>query len=337
LNFFTSYSSLAYIYSGAFLDFLYKEYGVTKVKKLYKNSDWTKIFGEDLQKLLTRFVHTLESDTLHYDSNQARLFFGGQTIFKKFCPRMASNDLRNAKDLIAAKKYNEAEKLYRNVYQYSNAASALSGIVISMNMQKEHSAAINLLQTEKNKFSNDQYYYNLEFQLADTHVQTGDVKSAMIQYDSIIYHSPGIIYTNEAKIRKMLLQDEGTDSLIMYLKLKSDRRLANLLKQNQKELKTYSLPYIVNSALFNKYDLSEWLEKHAKNFNVSDYESNYAAISISRYYLEKRDYRHAKIFAVKALDYKTDIYKSYTSVENLRLVNWFYSFAEETKSSFQYR
>jgi hypothetical protein len=335
MNFFTSYSTLAYIYSGAFFNFLNEEYGIEKLKDIYWNSDWNKIYGEDLHALVERFEKTLKINKEVFNPNSAQLYFGGQTIFKKFCARMASNDIKEADDFMIAKKYARAENLYRNIYGYSNSYSALSGIVASLNSRKKYSSSINLLGREIYKFVKSQAYYNIEIQLADAYAFSNDTLNAMKEYDSVIIQSPHINYTNQVKIRKLIIRKFGSDSLRSFYNFKREKRLELLLKLNREELLYFTIPSIIGIAA-TKYNLTEWLSNQSSKFVVSNYESYIASIDISKYYMKINDYTKAKNYAIKALDYKTSRDESYKAVENLRMVNWFCSFAEEIRKSFKY-
>lgn len=337
MNFFTSYSSLAYIYSGAFLDFLLREYGVDKIKEIYNDSNWLKIYGEELPILLKRFEKSLSVDSVQYNSNQAQLFFGGQTIFKKFCPRMASNDIKEASGLMNLKKYSDAEKKYRDVYHYSASYTALSGIVASLQKQKKYPVSAELLNKEISKFRKSQFFYNLELILGDAFVLADNISAGKKSYDSLITHSPGIGYTNEVKIRNLIIDKEGTDSLKKYFKMKNAKKLDYLLKINRDEINYFTIPSIVRYSDINKFNLAEWLENLKPGFTVQNKESMVSSISISRYFLEKKDFNNAKYFAIKALDYKSSGNLTFQAIENLQLANWFTNFANETKTSFQYQ
>lgn len=334
LNFFSSYSSLAYIYSGAFLKYLYNEFGIEKIKKIYRNSDWKKIYGVEINDLVSRFEKSLQNENSLRDSNKAQLYFGGQTIFTKVCPRMTANDLNEANNNFVEGNYSLAAGQYRKIYNYSNSYSAVIGEVVSLIKLKNYSSANHILETEIIKFKTSQVYFNLLLVYGDTFALMKDEVNSSKYHDLLLSKSPHINYENEIKIRKSIIGTYGIDSLSNFLYSEKSKRLELIKMLNKEGIKYFSLPNLLYLAVERKIDQVNWLENIYKEFSVSTFESSYAAISISRYLLKQNNYGLAKMYAVKALDYKGSEDERYSAAENLRMVNWFCNNAGETKLIF---
>ena len=331
LNFFSSYSSLAYIYSGAFLKYLYNEFGIEKIKKIYGNSDWEKIYGSGINTLLVRFEKTLNDDKAFSDSNKARLYFGGQTIFNKACPRMTANDLNEAGSNYSMKKYEIALEQYRKIYNYSNSYSALIGEVFCLIKTGKYSGANLILETQINKFKASQVYFNLLLLYGDTYTLMRDVANSSKYYGLLLNNSPHINYENEVKFRQETINNFGLDSLIACLYTEKSKRFDMLKLLNKDSIKYFTVPNYLYLASERKVNLVYWLESIYKKFDAKTPDSFYAAISISKYLLKLNNYELAKYYAIKALDYKGNEDDRYSATENLRMMNWFYNNADETK------
>ena len=336
MNFFTSYSSLAYIYSGAFSDFLSKESGIKKIEDVYKDSDWKKIYGEELAALVNRFEKTLSGDSTYFNPKRAQLYFGGQTIFKKYCPRMASNDSKIASDYFRQKNYVKAEQLYRQIYDYSGSYQSLTGQVASLNKMNQYSSAAKVLESQLPKFFKNQFFYNLELILADTYVLKLDETYANGFYDSLLTQKPHIVFTNEVKIRKLILSSMGLDSLKAYL-LHGEKGKFELLKNLfESSFQPYLIPRILNLSVSLRMDLADLTEKFKRELIVKNYETSYIAMEISKYYMRRQEFNNARIFAVKSLDFRQNYFDSFAMIENLRMANWFINLATEMKERFSY-
>jgi len=121
LNFFSKTSSISYVFAGSFLKFLEDKYRVENIKKLYKQNDFEKIYGKDLNTLAKEYEDFINRYDIEFSKDKAQLYFGGTTIFKKYCPRMAASDARLASKLFRDKKYSESLQLFQNIYDYSNS------------------------------------------------------------------------------------------------------------------------------------------------------------------------------------------------------------------------
>ncbi len=82
-SFLTNTSSLSYIYAGSFVKFLIEKYGIKKLKRLYSDIDFVKIYKKPVDKLENEyysFIDTISAD----NQNSAYYFFGRQSILVKF-------------------------------------------------------------------------------------------------------------------------------------------------------------------------------------------------------------------------------------------------------------
>ncbi|MEK6552380.1 MAG: hypothetical protein AABZ54_02900, partial [Bacteroidota bacterium] len=275
----------------------------------------------------------LESYKIKFNKNEAQFYFGGITIFKKYCPRMAASDVKKAEVLYKIKKYSEALELFKNVYDYSNSYQSLLGVVSSYSAEKKYVTAAEFLSNQIVNFRASQFYYNLELILGDLLIQTNQHVKAISEYDSLLVQNPHINFTNEVLIRKSILE-EGVDSLKNYFNHNRKLKLQKLLSLNSKGIKYFSIPTLINLSDNDNYGLDNLITKLKSNIQVQDFSSSYAALEISKYALRNLDYETAQNFAVRSLDFRKDDNRDHMFIENLRMVNWFKNNHDEIKITY---
>ncbi len=329
-NFFSQISSISYIYAGSFLKYLEDKYGISKIKYLYEVNDFQKVYGKNLDELAKAYLAFLENYQIEFYKNRAQLYFGGQSILKKYCPRMAASDVKKAWALYKNKKYSETLDLFKNVYNYSNSYQSLLGVVSSYSAEKKYGTAAEFLSNQIVNFRSSQFYYSLELILADLLIQTNQSVKAMSLYDSLLVQNPHIDFTNEILIRKSILE-EGVDSLKNYFNYNRKLKLQKILSLNSKGIKYFSIPTLINLSNNGNSGLDNLITELKSNIKVQDFSSSYAALEISKYALRNLDYETAQYFAVRSLDFRKDYNSDHMFIENLRMVNWFKNNHDEIK------
>ncbi|MCX6173813.1 MAG: hypothetical protein NTZ27_03555 [Ignavibacteriales bacterium] len=333
INFFSRTSSISYIYAGSFLKYLEDKFGISKIKYLYQVNDFQKVYGKKLNELVKDYELFMENYQIEFNKSRAQLYFGGVSIFKKYCPRMAASEVNKAWELYKNKKYSEAFNLFKNVYNYSNSYQSLLGVVSSYSAEKNYATAEEFLNNQIVNFRTSQFYYNLELILGDLLIQTNQYVKAVSEYDSLIVQSPHINFTNEVLIRKSILE-EGVDSLKKYLNYNQKQKYQKLLSLNSKGIKYFLIPTLINYSTNDNNSLEDLVTEFKRSIKVQDYSSSYAALEISKYALRNLDYETAQYFAVRSLDFRKDDNSDHMFIENLKMVNWFKNNHEEIKITY---
>lgn len=333
VNFFSQISSISYIYAGSFLKYLEDKFGISKIKYLYEVNDFQRVYGKNLTELAKLHELFLESYNIEFNRNIAQFYFGGVSIFKKYCPRMAASDVNRAWELYQNKNYSEALDLFKNIYNYSNSYQSLLGIVSSYLVEQKYIKAEKFLSNQIVNFRTSQYFFNLELILADLQIQTHQFIKGNSLYDSLIVQNPHIAFANEVLIRKTILQ-EGIDSLKNYFKYNRKLRLQKLLSLNSKGIKYFSIPALIKLSVKDNSGLDSLITDLKSKIIVNDISSSYAAMEISKYALKNLDFETAQYFAVKSLDFRTDDNRDFMVIENLRMVNWFKNNYDEIKITY---
>lgn len=335
LNFFTKASAISYISSGSFIKYLSDKFGSDKIKKLYGNSNFTKIYGNNISALAVEYNDFLKNYLIDSNKYKAQLYFGGTTIFKKFCPRVAAANVKKGWKLFQEKKIDDAIKLFQEVYSYSGSYQSLIGVIASLSEEKKYKEARKFLSEQLPAFRSSSYFFYIELLYGDLLIQNSDSSSAVSIYDSLLLQNPHVDYTNEVMIRKTILE-EGIDSLKIYFDKSDQLKQQKLLNLNREEIKYFSIPTLIQySERINQYT-KELLNELKQKIRVTDKISSYAAMKISRLALKNSDYETAQYFAVLALNFKQDDNSTHRYIENLRVVNWFKNNAEDLEQTFRY-
>ena len=127
-SFFGSVSSLSYIYSGSFIEFLINEFGVEKVKQFYRTNDFSSSFESNLDVVIKKYEEFIDTLALESTKDKANYYFGRKPLISKVCPRYVSSSLNKAWEYLSLKEYNEAENIFEEILSKSENYSAVIGL-----------------------------------------------------------------------------------------------------------------------------------------------------------------------------------------------------------------
>jgi len=332
-NFFSQYSSISYIYAGSFIKYLIETYGIEPVKSLYSDQNFEKYIGKSIAELESDYLKFLDSYKIDFNKDKARLYFGGQPIFQKYCARTTAHETKTAWKLFNDKKYEEAKELFDKVYGYSGAYSPLHGLVNSKTKLNKTLEAEFILVNEINKFQRSSGYFNLELILGDIFIRNNKINEARNLYDSLLTQNPHIEFTNQVMIRKRLM-DDNIDSLKKYINGDTKERHDLLKRINEKEILSYTVSTIINYA--NKTSYKEIVNSFYGKISTNEIYSIDAINKLAEISIEIGEYDTAKNLLVKALELNEFSTYEKRLTENLKFVNWLINFSDETKSRFRY-
>lgn len=222
-SFFTQTSSLSYLYAGSFIKYLANKYGWEKIKLLYSNLEFEKIYNKNVALLEKEFLEY--ENNLNYKNNKeaANLYFGRVPLVKKVCPRATAKQLKLAWKNYKIKHYKKAALQFRNVYNYSNTYSALLGVVVSNIKLAKYKVAEKYLKENIHSFKGTSYFYNLENILGDVYSNLNKLNLAKEKYENLLAENPRNNYTNEAGLKLYLLKS-NIKGLKSYINEKDNRK-----------------------------------------------------------------------------------------------------------------
>lgn len=330
-NFFKSNSLLAYNYSGAFYDFLIKEYGIEKVKRFYNTGDFELSFNADKSDIFRKFIDQLKVNTSLANKNMADYYFGRLSIIQKICPRFVADRIQKAWEYLNNKKYSDAEELFNQINSKVINYSAIMGLSELYYRTDKLIQSIEIIEKQINKFHNTPYYYNLTFRLADLYVKAGNITRAKELYEKIYNDNPhfGLIRSSAMRlslIKENLLTDYLTDN---------DTIKFNILKSlNRAQYDFNSIPSLISIAKKLNFRQDLFRKIFDKTFLIDDVSASYGVYSLSQYFLEKGDYNISRKLASLSLRQKVNNPFNKVMKENFDKANWFFYNADKIKSTF---
>jgi hypothetical protein len=320
MNFFSHSSSLAYIYSGAFIKYLKNTYGNNKIKQLYHTLDFNKIYKKNVANLEKEFIKNLMDIGFQYNSAQANYYFGRQPILKKVCMRQSAILMKEANAMREKKDFSAAKKIYLQLFNSTHNIGALIGYVEIILSQKKYTQAERLISSEIENYSGNSNYYYLKYLLADIKLLLGKFAEANYIYNELLNNHISFVYDSFLRLRLELL-GFNPDLAKEFLTDKEKRNefLKRVFdKLNKHEIKDAYIIFAEESPLF--YDL---IKEHLINeFEVNDESSAQTAFMASKLFLKNSDFDFAKGFILKALNF-VDKNKRQVYLEQLYRINWF--------------
>ncbi len=320
-SFLTNTSSLSYIYAGSFVKFLIERYGIEKLKRLYSDIDFVKIYKkpvDELEKEYYSFIDTISAD----NQNSAYYFFGRKSIFSKVCPRYIASRLKDGWEQYQIKNYSEAKDIFKEILNVSKNYSALVGLSNSLNELGNNKEAIKLLIENIINFKNTAYYYTMEFQLADLLAKNDSVNSADSLYIKLLEQNTNRTLFILSGLRNKI--SECDTLLPLYLKSDALNKYLILTDMNKESYMYFSFPAItaLSRTLKENYDI--FISQFKKTIVVNDYRSSYASYKLSSFMLENLDFTRARKMAALSLGYTYDYSFLSLQMENYKKCTWMY-------------
>ncbi|MEO8231082.1 MAG: hypothetical protein ABI638_02285, partial [Ignavibacteriota bacterium] len=283
LSFFKGNSTLAYIYSGAFIEFLIKKYGIEKVKQFYGNSDFENVFKNKIETVQKDFERSLIDEDLSNSKLMADYYFGRLSIIQKICPRFVGDRLRKAFQYLAENNLDEAENLFKEINKKTLNYSALFGLTEIYIKQNKLPNAIDLLSNNLKKFEGTPYFSNLYFRLGDIYALSNDNTKSELCYKTLIDENPNFSLVSLSNLRLSLLEK---NILKDYLNEDDSTKYSLLRQLNDSSYNFSSIPVLISLSNELKINYANFIKGFKKTFIVDNLESSYAAFKLSEYMLE---------------------------------------------------
>lgn len=296
-SFFNNVSSLGYVYSGAFTNYLVQKYGIDRFTKWYSGESFDSVYKYNLNTVVEGFYFYLKEVSSPVNKNTAKLYFARQTIFTKACPRYTASQLRKARELFIKGEYKKAEDIYRDVLQVAANYSALTGLCNTLVKQKREKEALDLIKNESDKYSKGASYFNYELLQANFHILNNQIPEAEELYLRLAKEEPEISYTIITDLYLRLLK---SSTLKEYLSGNNSTKFRILKELNKDEMISSSVPSLIELAQSLGISKTSLMEIFDKPWLNNNYQGSYAAYILSDYLMENLDYNLARKFAAIA-------------------------------------
>ncbi|MBX3008282.1 MAG: hypothetical protein KF816_09670 [Melioribacteraceae bacterium] len=324
-NFFGTYSGISYITAGSFIKFLVEKYGTERVIAGYRSGDFDRKIGISISELEKKYYAFLDSSRFEINKSKAQLYFGGNTIFKKFCVRSAASDIQQGWNLFNQKDYNNAFLMFNRVYKYSGSSNSLQGMISSLIKIKDYQRAKNILEKELPKFLNHQSYFRLKLIYSDLLIMNDNWDKAVVFYNELLEANVHIQF-NVALERRLSLLKISNSELKNYFELTDEEKESYLSTMINKESNPIHILELLESSTGNNHS-TDYYDILLK-INISDINTAFTFMKASEYYLKKGEYLKAQKLAVRSFELNDENMEPYFR-ENLKKVNWFVNNSEE--------
>jgi len=225
-SFFTGISSLSYITSGSFCQYLIQKYGVDTFKKYFSDGDFESSYRRTLAQEADSYKKYLLSKEYKVKTFTADYYYGRLSLVQKICPRYMANKTKEIFTLIEAKNYSKAENEITSIPQYQKNYGLFSGLEFCLE-NKNPKQAETLLQENLFSYKRTPYYFLLLLKFADVKVKNGDEVGAQKILDSLQSFSPTAKIDSRVKLRLLLQKNHF---LREYITGKEIDRIALLQK-----------------------------------------------------------------------------------------------------------
>ena len=332
-NFFGNASSLSYIIAGSFIKYLINTYGIEPVKDVYSDGDFLSHFDKSIEQLSQEYYIFIKGYRVPENKNIADYYFGRKPIFKKYCARYAAKQIKLAGKLYQNGFFNQSRKIFQIVFNKTNSATALNGLIRSLMKLRLYNESLSLLEKYINNFEGTAYYYNLELLYGDNLILVNQFNKAKRVYTKLVRQSPTYQYKTIANLR-LLLYKNNVKTLHDYLKASEFDKykiLNGFFKLSGNPQVIATLSYLSS---FLKESYKEFKIKVKGNLNLYDETSAYSIYKLANYAFENSDYVWSKKLYSKLLNGRfLKVFK--TSIkEKIEMINWILINADKQEKQF---
>lgn len=294
-SFFGNYSSISYVVSGSFLKFILEKYGNEKLIMLYKSGAFQEVYKKEITQLGKEYLEYLDNLGYGYDKNYSLLYFGGQTIFKKICPRFAAKEFERGIILIQNKDFNSASGIFKKLYDKTNNYSYLNYYINSLVYNDRIKEAHKYFLSQEKYLLGSRFQFNYWLRNAELYGLEGKLDSAFKNLNKLIENAPSISYLTYANTVLYLLK-ESPDVFNKYYFGKSDEKIKLLIDIKETKIPADVVIEIIDLA-DNRKKYSEEIENIIQNIDLKDEYLGYAFLKASKYFFNIGEINKAEFYS----------------------------------------
>ncbi|MBK9099661.1 MAG: hypothetical protein IPM14_16440 [bacterium] len=327
LNFFGSVSSLSYIYSGSFIQYLVEQFGIEKVKQFYKTNNFSEAFKTSLAEVTDNYEIFLDTLTVEYNKEQANYYYGRKALISKVCPRYVASALNEGWKLYQQKEFHSSEKIFADILSKAENYSAVIGLSKIYEDSDSLFRAIQNLNSYVSTFENTSSEFDLKFRLAELYVKNSELAKAFELYSSLSLNNPNKRLKLLADTRLALIENGKIEAYVFG----SDFDKYAILKElNSKSYNYSSIPLMIDLSISLEESYESFLSFFKNDLVVKDDISSYSVLKLSEYMLKNSDIKNARKMAGFARRYKLNDNLLKLTEENYKKTEWFFRNSEST-------
>lgn len=321
LSFFGNVSGLSYVIAGSFIKYLIENYSQEQVNQVYNTGDFEAAFGKPIEILSAEYEEFITSYPVEKNKHTSTLYFGRKPLIKRFCPRYIAGQRAKAGDYFSNKMYDEAEKIYNEIFQLTNQYFALSGIIKCKKSTGRTVEALEFAKKYSSEYEGTSYKYGYNINLADLYFINKKFEKADSIYTELVIEKPNMFYSDFAKTRKLLLTQPDTVSL-KYINGSTFDKYLILKELNSQSPNDFMVNTLINlsESLNENYD--SFINRIKHNLKVVSEETSFAAYQLSEYAKNNSEFDDAVRFAGIALESCNEKSRLPVLKENLEKLEW---------------
>lgn len=325
LNFFTSTSSISYIYAGSFIKYLKQNFGVNSIKDLYRTGDFELVFGTDINVIQDKYYFYLDSLEIDFSSAESHYYFGRPSIFKKYCARYAANEINGAWSDYRSGAYEKSLNRFEGIYEITQNYSSFKGIILSLGKLNKFNEAVSIIVNSQFEFNETAYQYDLNLTLADYLIKENEFERAKIILHEILNNPPTDEYYFHSYRWSKICNSE-TDTIISFAFGSEYDRYKLLMEIYKKGKDILLVPSLVMYSKLLNENIDNFRNELGKIDNPQTKYESKALYILSEYLKSKYDYAQSLSVLEKAQLYKADfeLNKKYNEFE--KMLNWLKSY-----------
>ncbi len=205
-------SSVSYVLAGSFCRFLIDTHGIEPLLSVYGSGTYEEAFGQPLPVLIASWQRFLDRIAVG-ESERASVdvLFRRPSIFGKPCPRLVAKRLREARRLLADRRYEEAAERYTGILTAAGGYDALAGLLLCRLRTGAYHAVASLYDSIVTKDPVPLRYLPLALTAGDAAWAAGDTVRARRLFD-LVHRYDIAPYLTEAAASRLWALDLAGDS-----------------------------------------------------------------------------------------------------------------------------
>jgi hypothetical protein len=239
-------SSVSYVLAGSFCRFLIDKHGIGPLLSVYGSGTYEEAFRQPLSALDTSWQRFLDSVAVGESERAAvDVLFRQPSIFGKTCPRLVAKRLREARRLVAHRRYAEATGRYTAILTAAGGYDALAGVLLCRLRTGAYPAVTALYDSIVTRDHDPLRYLPLALTAGDAAWGAGDTARARRLFDLVHRYDVAPYLTEAAAVRLWALETAGrTPAFARYFLTDTDdsirvQRLAEISRTGDATLQDF--------------------------------------------------------------------------------------------------
>jgi hypothetical protein len=278
-------SSVSYVLAGSFCRFLIDTYGIGLMTRLYRSGDFPGVYGTSLDELTTaweKFLATVQ--VAGADSDGIDALFRRPPLFRKVCARVAGARVREAGMLLENGRFEDAARLYGQVFAETGGYESLSGYVASALRAGDIDAVLAVRDTIIRRDPHPGQYGPLFIYLGLAAWASGDTSGAAEMFNRVVQADVFEDRTETALLCRFAIQEpDNRAALLRYFRSgAADSVRLSALDSMRQDTQTHWLPLYLKGKVLARMQRREEEQQTLERIDLRNIDSTLEAFRLER-------------------------------------------------------